>query len=55
MNAARSQYSRSEWYDSMALDPNLHNILSEKNMARHDSLRSKMAAGVRFSCRAAHV
>ncbi|MCJ1362717.1 hypothetical protein MMC16_001823 [Acarospora aff. strigata] len=29
----------------MALDPDLHNILSEKDMARHDSLRSRMAAG----------
>lgn len=49
MNAARSNYLRSEWYDSMALDPNLHNILSEKSMTRHDNLRSQMAAGVRLA------
>jgi hypothetical protein len=36
----------------MALDPNLHNILSERNMTRHDSLRSQMAAGVRLRLRA---
>ncbi|KAI9869784.1 MAG: hypothetical protein M1830_005090, partial [Pleopsidium flavum] len=45
MNAARSQYLRSEWYDSMALDPYLHNILSERNMTRHDALRSQMSSG----------
>ncbi len=31
----------------MALDPDMHNILSENDLERHDSLRSQMAAGVR--------
>lgn len=46
MSAARSVYTRSDWYDGMKLDPNVNNVISERNDQRHTALRAKMAAGV---------
>lgn len=46
MSAARSVYTRSDWYDGMKLDPNVNNLISERNDQRHTALRAKMAAGV---------
>lgn len=48
MSAARSVYTRSDWYDGMKLDPNINNVISERNDQRHTALRAKMAAGVCF-------
>ena len=48
MSAARSVYTRSDWYDGMKLDPTVNNVISERNDQRHTALRAKMAAGVRF-------
>ncbi|KAA6412103.1 MAG: cytochrome p450 [Lasallia pustulata] len=45
MSAARSVYTRSDWYDGMKLDPNINNVISERNDQRHTALRAKMAAG----------
>ena len=46
MSAARSVYTRSDWYDGMKLDPNIPNVISERNEMRHTALRAKMASGV---------
>ncbi|KAF8848799.1 pisatin demethylase [Acephala macrosclerotiorum] len=43
--AIRSPYRRSDWYDSLRLDPTHNNILSERNDEKHNVLRAKMAAG----------
>ncbi|KAF2731743.1 cytochrome P450 [Polyplosphaeria fusca] len=44
MSAARSSYARSSWYDAMAVDPYVDNILSERNVLVHDVRRAKMAS-----------
>lgn len=49
MSAARSVYTRSDWYDGMKLDPSVNNVISERNDQRHTALRAKMAAGVRLT------
>jgi hypothetical protein len=46
MSAARSPYSRSDWYDGMRLDPKVNNVISERNDKRHNALRAKLASGV---------
>jgi hypothetical protein len=46
INAVRSPYRRSNWYDGMRLDPDYGNILSERDDKIHNTLRAKMAAGV---------
>ncbi|KAL9639808.1 MAG: hypothetical protein Q9204_000948 [Flavoplaca sp. TL-2023a] len=42
---ARSKYERGPWFDSLRLDPNRANLITEKNTARHSTLRSQMAPG----------
>lgn len=46
MNAVRSPYKRADWYDGMKLDPKVNNVASERDEARHTSLRAKMSSGV---------
>jgi hypothetical protein len=46
VNAVRSPYRRSNWYDAMLTDPDYNNILSERDDKIHNILQAKMAAGV---------
>ena len=46
MNAARSQYGRSDWYKSQRVDPFHENMFSHRDLLKHDSLRRKVASGV---------
>jgi hypothetical protein len=43
---ARSKWTRSDWYSSTKLDPQIDNLLSTRNEKAHAELRAKMAAGV---------
>ena len=45
MNAARSPYRRSPWFDAMRFKPGSDNVLSERHEEKHEKLRKKMAAG----------
>lgn len=45
MSAARSPYTRSDWFLAMRLIPGKDNILSTRDEKRHDELRRKMASG----------
>lgn len=45
MNAVRSEYSKSEWYNALKMDGNHHNILSETDHAGHIDLRNKLVNG----------
>ncbi|KAK5989461.1 Cytochrome P450 monooxygenase ABA1 [Cladobotryum mycophilum] len=45
MYKARSDYTRSSWYEGMRFDPSRDNLLSLRNEDDHRELRSKMAAG----------
>ncbi len=45
MNAPRSLYRRSDWYNTMRFKPRADNVLSHTQEERHDELRRKMAAG----------
>ncbi|CRG91690.1 Alpha-galactosidase 3 [Talaromyces islandicus] len=45
MLGVRSRYRRSEWYTGMRFDPSSDNVESQKDEAKHNALRSKMAAG----------
>lgn len=46
INAARSLYSKGEWYDGVQLDPDINNTISEKDEQKHLELRAKVANGV---------
>ncbi len=46
IQAIRSPYRRSNWYDALRIDPTHNNVLSERNDEKHNALRAKMAAGV---------
>lgn len=46
MVGVRTQYTRSNWYDTMRFNPALANILSEQDDEKHNLLRTKMVAGV---------
>lgn len=48
ITAVRTPYLRSDWYDAIKIDPDHANILSERNVDRHQSLRARMAPGVRY-------
>lgn len=50
MLAVRSPYLRSDWYDAIKIDPDHANILSERNVEKHQALRAKMAPGVNPQC-----
>lgn len=42
---SRSGFRRGHWYSAMQFDPRINNLLSERDEARHASLRAKMAPG----------
>ena len=44
--AARSHYTRGEWFDSIKIDPHIPNIVSERHTGKHNHLRHRMSAGV---------
>jgi hypothetical protein len=46
ISAARSPYTRGEWYNGVKLDPDINNTISEKDEERHTELRAKVANGV---------
>ncbi|KAF2760576.1 cytochrome P450 [Pseudovirgaria hyperparasitica] len=43
MSGARSPYRKSYWYGAMKFKPRSENLLSERDEARHEALRRKMA------------
>ncbi|KAI2627187.1 cytochrome P450 [Xylaria nigripes] len=45
MNSVRGAYGRGAWYNSMKIDPYGHHVLSERDTAKHDKRRAKLAAG----------
>jgi cytochrome P450 len=45
MSAARSPYTRSDWYIAMRLNPGQDNVLAQRNEEKHDDLRRRMVAG----------
>jgi hypothetical protein len=49
MTAARSPYTRGEWYDGVKLDPDVNNVISERNEQKHAEIRAKLANGVGIS------
>lgn len=51
INAARSLYTKGEWYDGVKLDPDINNTISEKDEQLHNALRAKVASGVSLSWR----
>ena len=44
--AARSGYSRGPWFDSLRIDPQVSNIVAERDEKKHNRLKFKLAAGV---------
>jgi len=46
MNAPRSQYTRSEWYQALRFHPSRDNIASYRDEQKHTRLRGQMALGV---------
>lgn len=47
MGAARSPYSKSQWYAATAISHQIDHIFSETNERRHTERRAMMVAGVR--------
>ncbi|KAL0777439.1 hypothetical protein CaCOL14_006957 [Colletotrichum acutatum] len=45
MNAARSTYGRSSWYDTTKLNPHEDSLFSLRDTGAHDKLKAKCAAG----------
>ncbi|KAK1676158.1 cytochrome P450 [Colletotrichum godetiae] len=45
MNAARSTYGRSSWYDTTKLNPHKDSMFSLRDAGAHDKLKAKTAAG----------
>ncbi|OCK80386.1 putative P450 monooxygenase [Lepidopterella palustris CBS 459.81] len=45
MNAVRSPYTRAEWYNSLRLHPTRDNIVSFRDEAIHNKLRTQMSHG----------
>ncbi|SMY20399.1 unnamed protein product [Zymoseptoria tritici ST99CH_1A5] len=43
--AARSHYTRGAWFDSIRIDPEVTNIVSERDTGRHNHLRHQMSGG----------
>lgn len=44
--AVDSQYNRGPWFDSLRLDPFLTNVVSERDLNKHQKLRSVLSHGV---------
>jgi hypothetical protein len=49
MSNVRSEYRRSNWYDSMRFNPSKDNVVSMRDDDEHNRLRAKLAAGVCFT------
>jgi hypothetical protein len=45
INAVRSDYGKSNWYSVMRLDPYIHNMISSTDLAFHDDIKARTAAG----------
>jgi cytochrome P450 len=45
MSGARSDYRRSDWYNSMRFNPAKDNVVSQQDDDKHNFLRAKLAAG----------
>jgi hypothetical protein len=43
--AARSHYTRGPWFDSIRIDPQTTNIVSERDAGKHNHLRHQMSGG----------
>lgn len=43
--AARSHYTRGPWFDSIRIDPETTNIVSERDTGKHNHLRHQMSGG----------
>lgn len=43
---ARSNYERGPWFDHLRLNPHTANLITERNIRKHNALRYQMAAGV---------
>jgi hypothetical protein len=43
--AARSHYTRGPWFDSIRVDPEITNIVSERDTGKHNHLRHQMSSG----------
>lgn len=46
---ARSGYVRGPWFDSIRTDPYVPNIVSERDIKRHDKIRAKLAPRESFT------
>ena len=46
MSNVRSNYRRSDWYNSMRFNPSKDNVVSMRDDDVHNKLRLKLAAGV---------
>lgn len=42
-----SGYERGPWFDCLRLDPNKGNLITERNIRVHNTLRSQLKSGVR--------
>ena len=47
MSAPRSNFRRGTFYDGMSTDPNINNVISERDEKLHNALRAKLIRGVR--------
>lgn len=45
MSNVRSDYRRSDWYNSMRFNPAKDNVVSQRDDDKHNQLRAKLAAG----------
>ncbi|KAH0537762.1 hypothetical protein FGG08_005510 [Glutinoglossum americanum] len=45
INGARSSYRRSDWYDSVRVDPSIDHVFSERDITKHANLRAQLTAG----------
>ena len=48
MGAARSPYSKGQWYRATAISHEINHIFSENDEREHTEHRAKMSAGVRL-------
>ena len=45
INAVRSNYGKPSWYSVQRLDPYIHNMISSPDLAFHDDIKMRTAAG----------
>jgi hypothetical protein len=45
INGVRNGYTKAEWYSVMRLDPHVHNMISTRDTALHDDVKTRTAAG----------